>query len=91
MVYGIICNYHTDSWFQRTIMRIHIWVREFYLHPILWRFENICEIWSILWCSMETVLSVEASESFVASSSITKWTTWLQGTIIILHIGDMMA
>jgi hypothetical protein len=78
------------SWLQETIIRLHIRVRVFYFPPILWLFENICVIWSILWYSMETVLSVEASTSLVASSTITIQTSWLQGTIIRLHIGDMI-
>jgi hypothetical protein len=44
-----------------------------------------------MWYSTETVLSVEASTLLVPSSTITIRTSWLQGTIIILHIGDMIA
>jgi hypothetical protein len=41
--------------------------------------------------SMQTVLIVEASKLLVASSTITIRTSGLQGTIIRLHIGDMIA
>jgi hypothetical protein len=46
---------------QATMIRLHIWVRVFYLPPILWRFENIGVILSILLYSEETVLSVKTS------------------------------
>jgi hypothetical protein len=70
------------SGLQETIITFHLRVRIFYLHPILWRFENIPVKWSILWYSMETVLSVEASKLLVPSSAFTIPTSWLQGTII---------
>jgi hypothetical protein len=40
---------------------------------------------------METVLNVEASKSLLALSTITIQTSGLQGTIIRLNIGDMIA
>jgi hypothetical protein len=78
-------------WLQQTIIILHIGDMLSYYHPSLCRFENIGVIWSILWYSMDTVLSVEASQLLVASSTITIWTSWLQGRLIILHIGDMIA
>jgi hypothetical protein len=50
------------SWLQGTIIILHIWVRVFYFPPILWRFENIRVIWSILvYSEEERVLSVDSS------------------------------
>jgi hypothetical protein len=77
---------------QWTIIILHSWVRVFYFPPILWRFEYISSvIWSILRYSMETVLSVEASKKLLASSTVSIRTSGLQGTHIMLHIGDMIA
>jgi hypothetical protein len=73
-------------------MVAYYWVRVFYFPPILWRFEYISSVnWSILWYSMETVLSVEASKNLLASSTVTIRTSGLQGMHIMLHIGDMIA
>jgi hypothetical protein len=81
----------STNWLQRTMLIVHIRVRVFYLPPFLWRFENIGVIWSMLLHSEKTVQSVKASSSLVASSTITIQTSGLQGTIIRLHIGDMLA
>jgi hypothetical protein len=79
------------SGLQGAMIIVHIWVRVFYLTPFLWKFENIGVILSILLYSEETVLSVKTSKLLGASSTTTIWTTRLQGTIIRLHIGDMIA
>jgi hypothetical protein len=79
------------SWLQGTIIWLHIQVRVFYFPPILWRFENIGVVWSIILYSEERVLSVEASSLIEQSSTTTKHTSWLEITSIWLHIGDMVA
>jgi hypothetical protein len=67
------------------MIRLHIQVRVFYIPTILWRFENIGVIWSILMYSEERVLSVKASSWLASSSTTTIWTSWLQGKMLSVH------
>jgi hypothetical protein len=63
MVSGIIHNYHTSKLVTWNNHLITFWVRVFYFPLILWRFENIGVIWSILVCSEERGLRVDSSLS----------------------------
>jgi hypothetical protein len=70
------------SWLQGTSIWLHIGGMVADYHPSLCIFENIGVFWSILFYSEETVLSIESSKLSEASSTITIWTSWLQGTSI---------